>query len=113
MIDDPGAEVRARKGVDALTLALLARWLRRWGVILAITLVLGLVEDQLMPIFYIALAFSALMLVGILATRRFITSKLSQGRPDIIETRARRVDDDDDPDPSNGLIDVTARKEDR
>ncbi|WP_265562944.1 hypothetical protein [Sphingomicrobium arenosum] len=103
MIDDPGAERRAREGVDAVTIVLLGRWLRRWGVILGVTLVLGLFESQLMPIFYIALAFAGLMLVGVLATRRFIANKLSQGRPTIIETQAREVD------PVDGFIDVTPK----
>ncbi|MCJ8189962.1 hypothetical protein [Sphingomicrobium aestuariivivum] len=103
MIDDPGAEQRARAGVDAVTLVLLGRWVRRWGVILGVTLVLGLVEEQLMPIFYISLGFAALVLVAVLATRRMIASKLSQGRPPIIETEAREVVDD----PT--LIDVTPK----
>ncbi|MCJ7422284.1 hypothetical protein [Sphingomicrobium astaxanthinifaciens] len=103
MIDDPGAERRARAGVDAMTLLLLGRWVRRWGVILAVTLVLGLVEDQLMPIFYISLAFAGIMLVVVLATRRVLNSKLSQGRPPIIETEAREVEDD----PT--LIDITPK----
>ncbi|MCM8556895.1 hypothetical protein [Sphingomicrobium sediminis] len=107
MIEDPGAERRAQAGVDGIALLLLGRWLRFWGFILGATFLLGMVEDQLMPIFYIALAFAGIMLIIILATRRMISSKLSQGRPPIIETEAREVEIEPD------MIDITPEKRDQ
>ena len=101
MIDDPAHQLRAQQGINAVTTVLLTRWGKRWGVILAATLVFGLVEPQLMPIFYGALAFAAFMLLMVLGARRAITNRLSAGQPPIVEAEAREIEDDP------AMIDVT------
>ena len=104
MSDDPGRDIRAREGLDAVTYLLMGKFVRRWGVILAVTLMLGLVSPNLMPIFYGALAFSAVVLLMILGTRRAIANKLALGNPNVIDAAAHEVADD----PT--LIDITPQE---
>ena len=104
MIEDLGKDRRAREGLDAVTWLLLGKFVRRWGVILAVTLALGLIEPQLMPIFYAALAFAGIVALIIMGTRRTIANKLAQGAPHTIDSDAHEVVDD------TGLIDVTPKE---
>ncbi|WP_343347245.1 hypothetical protein WJT74_04240 [Sphingomicrobium sp. XHP0239] len=104
--EDPGRDCRAREGLDAVTYLLMGKFVKRWGFILAVTLVIGLVEPSLMPLFYGALAFSAVVLLMILGTRRAIANKLAAGRSAVIDVEAEEIEDD----PT--LIDVTPQRED-
>ena len=104
MIDDPGKERRAKEGLDAVTYLLMGRFLKRWGVILAVTLVFGLLSPNLMPLFYGALAFSAIVLLMILGTRRAIANKLARGLPPVIDAEAEEIENDP------VMIDVTPER---
>ena len=104
MIDDPGKERRAKEGLDAVTYLLMGSFLKRWGVILAVTLVFGLLSPNLMPLFYGALAFSAIVLLMILGTRRAIANKLARGLPPVIDAEAEKIEDDP------VMIDVTPER---